>query len=98
MITDISNVMVNISYFDSRSNYTNLKCVAVFQDRKSNSALDLLNDSMGDKTFARKMSNELGFQVTVGVKDKQKLDDASWIIISTNDGIPDRKRTPDLGQ
>ena len=89
IITKISTVTVNMSYFDSKYNYTDLNCLAVFQNRQYNSARDLLNASMYDKTFVRKMSNELGYQL--------KMKEADWTIKSTNRGILDKKRTPDLG-
>jgi hypothetical protein len=85
--------MVNISYFDSKYNYTDLNCSAVFQNRQYNSARDLLKASMKDKTFARNVSNALGFPV--------KMEETNWFvksdIKSKNNGALDKERTPDLG-
>ena len=89
MITSTSNVRVDIGLFASTVNVTDIICGAVFSNRKNYSDLDLLNASMNDKTFARKMSNELGYQL--------KMKEADWTIKSTNRGILDKKRTPDLG-
>ena len=96
MITNISNVLVNISGFYSKYNYTDVYCTAVFQNKEYNSSLYLLKASMKDKTFDRNMSNALGYQV--------KMQETDWVYVSETNGIKsttkgmrDKKRTPDLG-
>ena len=75
VIADTSIVTVYFGYFTMYSQYTNrttLSCWATMHERKYGRALELLNASMKDKTFARNMSNALGFQVTMQETDWKK--------------------------
>ena len=89
MITNTSNVRVEITLFASAVNFTALSCYAVLRNRNVNSDLYLLNASMDDKIFARKMSNELGVQLN--------MDRSYWISITPDDDGQDVKRAPDIG-
>jgi hypothetical protein len=72
VIADTSIVTVYFDNFTMYSQYTNrtiLSCSATMYERKYGKALELLNASMKDKTFARKMSNALGYHVTMEETD-----------------------------
>jgi hypothetical protein len=72
VIAHTSIVTVYFSYFTMYSQYTNrtiLSCWATMYERKYGKALELLNASIKDKTFARNMSNALGYQVTMEETD-----------------------------
>jgi hypothetical protein len=47
------------------SNQSYLQCWATMREKEYGRALELLNASMKDKTFARNVSNALGFPVTM---------------------------------
>jgi hypothetical protein len=72
VIAGTSIVTVYFGYFTMYSQYTtrtNISCSATMYERKYGRALELLNASMKDKTFARNMSNALGYQVTMQETD-----------------------------
>jgi hypothetical protein len=72
VIADTSVVTVYFGNFTMYSQYTSriiLSCSATMYERQYGRALQLLNASMKDKTFARNVSNALGYQVTMEETD-----------------------------
>jgi hypothetical protein len=60
VITNTSNVRVELDSFSRNESFTFVTCRAVLHERKYGRALELLNASITDKTFSSNMSSLLG--------------------------------------
>jgi hypothetical protein len=65
VITNTSNVRVELDSFSRNESSTFVTCWAVLEEIEFNSTLELLNASMNDTTFARNMSSILGVAVNM---------------------------------
>ena len=67
VITNTSNVRVELDSFFSNESFTSVTCRAVLHEGKHGRALELLNASITDKAFASNMSSVLGVSLNMTV-------------------------------
>jgi Mn-containing catalase len=79
VITNTSNVWVELDSFSGNESFTFVTCRAVLHERKYGKALELLNASITDKAFTSNMSSILGVSLN--------MSEANWMYSSDNTTI-----------
>ena len=79
VITNTSNVRVELDSFSRNESFTFVTCRAVLHERNYGRALELLNASIADKAFTSNMSSILGVALNMSV--------AYWIYSTDNTTI-----------
>ena len=79
VITNTSNVRVELDSFSRNESFTFVTCRAVLHERNYGRALELLNASIADKAFTSNMSSILGVALNMSV--------AYWIHSTDNTTI-----------